>query len=627
MLLGIVSIGILVSPVEASTSDLFINHLDFQVQMNEDGTMDVTEKWEIEVENTNTLYKTFKIDKTRYSDITNVEVLDITNGSKIPFKQSSKWQYHLPKGSYFGGINQSNQYEISWGVGLENTSANKVYEISYQVTDAIAKYSDYAEIYWQFVGEDFEIDANQITGTIFLPQHVSNKEEIKVWGHTEDLNGEIYATNTNKIDFKVNQFRAGRYVEIRALFPTNQIKSTLRGENIPRLEQVVQEETVWANQANHRRQRKEQAKGIFIGIINVIAIIVSIFMIKSILKTIEKIKTSHKLTPSQEMKYFREMPREDATPAEAISILQKQIGGLNSSVYLGKIFSATLLDLCVKKIIDFEENNKIITIKILQEHPMELENNKDEKVIFEFLKKACQNGKITTKELEKYIQKKADKVLALGTNIDQKTKQALYEKKLVDQEGKKQKTELLAYTILLAVGAPLLVVGLILMIGFSSQLFGVLVLLIAMMVQFIAFCILSAKTNVLTQKGIDENEKWKGLKKYMQDFSMLHEKEVPQIVIWERFLVYATAFGIARQVLKQLKMVYPNMEKEFSTNHYAYWYLMMHTDFSNSFSSSISTSMSSAYSSATGGGGGFSVGGRRPDGGRRRRRRKITASF
>ena len=61
------------------------------------------------------------------------------------------------------------------------------------------------------------------------------------------------------------------------------------------------------------------------------------------------------------------------------------------------------------------------------------------------------------------------------------------------------------------------------------------------------------KSNVLTQKGVNAKEKWKGLKKYMEDFSLLNEKEVPAIEVWEHYLVYATAFGIADKVLKQLK--------------------------------------------------------------------------
>ncbi len=123
----------------------------------------------------------------------------------------------------------------------------------------------------------------------------------------------------------------------------------------------------------------------------------------------------------------------------------------------------------------------------------------------------------------------------------------------------------------------------------------------------------------LTQKGIDEAEMWKGLKHYMEDFSMLDKREVPEITLWEKYLVYATAFGIADKVLKQLKTVYPNLESMTSGNTYTCMNLMINTNFTSSFSNSISSAMSSAYTSATassgsGGGGGFSGGG---GGGRR----------
>ena len=74
-------------------------------------------------------------------------------------------------------------------------------------------------------------------------------------------------------------------------------------------------------------------------------------------------------------------------------------------------------------------------------------------------------------------------------------------------------------------------------------------------------------------------------------------------------MVYATAFGIADKVLKQLKIVYPDLENTININDYSYMYLMMNTDFSRSFTNAINTSMSAANSSATGGGGGFSAGG------------------
>lgn len=628
--IGIATILLMTNPVQASSSDLFLNQLDFQAQINQDGSMNVTEKWNIEIEDTNTLYKTFKTDKTKYSNITNVEVAEVTNGNNQPFSKQNQWSYHLPKGKYFGGLNDDREFEIAWGVGLENSSATRTYEISYQVEDAIAKYNDYAELYWQFVGQEFEIDAKKITGTVLLPTHANSKEEIKVWGHTEDLNGEIYATDTNKIEFTINQFRSGRYVEVRTLFPSEMITYTGRGENTERLGQVIQEETKWADQANERRKRKENMKVIATTVINLVAIILTIFSIKSIIKNIKKIKTTKKLVPSQEIKYYREMPRENVTPAEALAIYSKQIGGFNSSTHIGRIFSATLLDLSLKKIIDFQVNDKIITIKILEENPEKLETLKDEKAIFEFLKKACEQnqGQITNKELEKYIKKSESRVIKLKDEIDKSTEQALYEKELADKKGKEEKTNIAVCTIFLFIGLIVSIVlfGILTAVENINSI-GMIPFILAILIQVIVFCILSGKVNVLTQKGIDENTQWKGLKKYMEDFSMLDKREVPELVIWEKFLVYATVFGIADKVLKQLKIVYPNMNEQMDVNTYGYMYLMMNTNFSSSFSNAITSSMSSAYSSASGGGGGFSGGGRRPDGGRRRRWRKIDESY
>lgn len=327
------------------------------------------------------------------------------------------------------------------------------------------------------------------------------------------------------------------------------------------------------------------------------------------------------------MMYYREIPSENTTPAEAVSILEKQVGGLNNSIQIGRIFSATLLDLNLKKIIDFEVQDKMITLKIREENPQNLIN--DENAVFEFLKQACikQNGQITIKELEKYIKKSSSKVLKLSNEIDKITEASLYQKDLADKKEKEEGDKIVVYIIFSAIALIFLIPVVIMLLVLSILPIGIILWIITIAIQLIVFCILRSKINVLTQKGIDENAKWKGLKKYMNNFSMLDKKEVPEIVIWEKFLVYATAFGIADKVLKQLKIVYPNIEQEFSTNHYGYMYLMVHTDFSNSFSNAITNSMSTAYTSATGGGGGFSGGGRTVAGGGGRRRWKITAKI
>ena len=68
-----------------ASSNLHLNELAFDASINTDGSMNVTETWDIEIEETNTLFKTFKTDMSKYSDITNVQVSEITNGSARNF--------------------------------------------------------------------------------------------------------------------------------------------------------------------------------------------------------------------------------------------------------------------------------------------------------------------------------------------------------------------------------------------------------------------------------------------------------------------------------------------------------------------------------------------------------------
>ena len=119
----------------------------------------------------------------------------------------------------------------------------------------------------------------------------------------------------------------------------------------------------------------------------------------------------------------------------------------------------------------------------------------------------------------------------------------------------------------------------------------------------------------LTEKGLEEKAKWNGLKKYMEDFSLLNEKEVPDLVLWEKYLVFATAFGIADKVLKQLKIKYPELQ-QMDGYEYAYMNILYHSTLNTAFLNSLNTSVNKAYmggmsaqSSSSYSGGNFSSGG------------------
>jgi len=188
-------------------SYLYLNSLFFDIKINEDASINVTEYWNIDIEETNTLYKSFKTDNTKYTAITDVKVTDITHDKNQSFLQQNNWEYHVDYGKYYGTNNEDGDFEIGWGVGLDNDYENREYKIEYKVQNAVTKYNDYAELYWQLLGKDFSINSDEIKGTITLPANANSKEDIKVWGHIETLNGTIYATDLNKIEFEVDGYR------------------------------------------------------------------------------------------------------------------------------------------------------------------------------------------------------------------------------------------------------------------------------------------------------------------------------------------------------------------------------------------------------------------------------------
>ena len=135
------------------------------------------------------------------------------------------------------------------------------------------------------------------------------------------------------------------------------------------------------------------------------------------------------------------------------------------------------------------------------------------------------------------------------------------------------------------------------------------------------------KLNIkLTNLGLEKRKELFGLRNFLNDFSRLNEKDIPEVYLWEEYLIYATVFGIGDKVLNSMKL------KDINNNimdnvSFVYNYSNYIDSFSN-ISSNISYmgkpemkfyipessgggSSSSDWgssSSSSGGGGGFSGG-------------------
>lgn len=60
------------------------------------------------------------------------------------------------------------------------------------------------------------------------------------------------------------------------------------------------------------------------------------------------------------------------------------------------------------------------------------------------------------------------------------------------------------------------------------------------------------KYNVLTNYGKEEYKKIIGLRNYIKDYSIMEKNEMDHVEIWDSYLTYAIAFGLANRVLKKI---------------------------------------------------------------------------
>jgi len=92
----------------------------------------------------------------------------------------------------------------------------------------------------------------------------------------------------------------------------------------------------------------------------------------------------------------------------------------------------------------------------------------------------------------------------------------------------------------------------------------------------------------------------------------MKDYEIPSIVVWEHYLVYAISLGVADKVISKLKLVLSKQDMSLRNSTYLYCMTDRSGSLNNSMFRSFDKVFTSAFattSSSTGSGGGFSSGG------------------
>ena len=135
---------------------------------------------------------------------------------------------------------------------------------------------------------------------------------------------------------------------------------------------------------------------------------------------------------------------------------------------------------------------------------------------------------------------------------------------------------------------------------------------------------LHTKTSISQYKNeLEDVRQVFGLKKYLQEFSLIDERHVSEVSLWKEYMIFATLFGIADQVIKDMKKINPEYFNMDQVAQQMADDMTLPTIYSTMHSSTTRAAMSKAQREAErearasghgghsswGGGGGFSGGG------------------
>lgn len=310
--------------------------------------------------------------------------------------------------------------------------------------------------------------------------------------------------------------------------------------------------------------------------------------------------------------YYRDFPNEDN--AYIVDYL------MNKKI-TSKTFSVTILDLIAKKRIKIQKNtsseNDIYFILQEGEFARSMVENTVIEILFKFV---GEDNKCSLTKL-----KECGKNKTYSSGLVQYFKN--FEKKLLKEvertEYFKKNTRIIDILKILTI----IIWCISFILGFFISGNGYISVLnyylLTTILTILAYKILSLDKG-RTEKGSLEYSKWLAHKRFLKHFGKFSEKELPEIALWDKYLVTATVLGCSDKVSKQMKLHISTCKEietsqEFIYDYMSYRYLRQLDKSVNSlihkarFESVNSGSSSSrgggSYSSGSGFGGGSSSGG------------------
>lgn len=487
-------------------------------------------------------------------------------------------------------------YSDNISLTMYNYTENRerIFYIEYILKDVVVIHNDIAELYWTFVGQNFDDNIDEVMITINLPKRAT---DLRVWAHGP-LWGTVEQENNERVIAKIDGLPRNQLIDVRTVFDLNIVPNGTKISNKSSFTEILEEEQRRSDEANEVREKHATYVKIidysvltltYSWLIGAVALIYHIY---------KKYDKEHRSDFHHQ--YFREFAGDYGPETVEYLMNKKRISTTG--------LSASILNIIYKKgfVVKEEKKNKYTLVDNEPKIPL----SEKEQFIKEWLLNDCGNGsevKITDISKEAQSMKGAQRFVKnynkwLAKAGAAAKKQGFFE----DYDFNSSfRLKALGYFFL-----GVLIIGLHIALMVESQ------TLIFVIIAGAFLLIYPFTITKRTLKGNDHYYKWKAFKRFLLDFGRFNEKELPEIALWDKYLVYAAALGIADKVSKTMQI----RVKDFGDDVYImpiYTHLHLHnairTNITKTINQTITTANSkiatSNRSSGSGFGGGFSGGG------------------
>ena len=519
-----------------------INSIDMDIYINSSGDAIITEVWKAYLNQGTEGYKPYY--NLGNSTITDFSVSDENNNQ---FTYISNWNVDasFDEKVYKNGIVQkSDGVELCWGI---SNYGSKTYTLKYTINNFIYETSDdYQMLYWNLIPHDL----SSKPGSVNIKIHADEKFEdtLDVWGYG-NYGGTAYVYDGIIEMSSDGELDSDEYMTLLVKFSKDTFNITDNS-----LDEDFEYYYDMAEDGAEHFEDKQSFFGIIFSIIIILISFIPYLIIVIVVIHFSKYpklgsrrfsfgKEGKKLT--KKYQYYRDLPcNKDIYRAYWVSLnygLTKKKTDLLGAVLLKwtKDGVVTISKKASGTILK-KENTSIIF------NNREKLTNELDKKLYDMMYEASKDGTLETKEFETWCNKNYSKILKWFDNIID------FETDVLISENK---------------------------------------------------CIKVKSVYEIDPSMKEEAEQLDGLKRFLKDFSSLAKSNPIEVHMWEEYLMFAQIFGIAEQVAKDFKKIYPDEITDLSINQAIFINNISYRGMTKAISA---RDRARSYSS---GGGGFSSGG------------------